>query len=168
MLCTLQIMEYAPNGDLCAYLSRQVHPLTWGAKRQLCADVARGLEFLHARTPQPVVHGDLKVRELLPFVVEESKYIVSFEGHSLLKKTTAKILFDLKLGLLRLFAHMAVVECSGRCRSRGQAVRLWHARRQAGPAKGARDQVCTSTAVVGARAGAGASASVSMLIVLYA
>ena len=65
VVCTPQIMEYAPNGDLRAYLSRQVQPLAWSAKRQLCIDVARGLEYLHARTPQPVVHGDLKVRELL-------------------------------------------------------------------------------------------------------
>jgi serine/threonine protein kinase len=55
-------MEYAANGNLNAYLNRQMQPLAWSAKRCLCQDVARGLEFLHAREPQPIVHGDLKVR----------------------------------------------------------------------------------------------------------
>ena len=58
-----QIMEYAPNGNLQKYLNAQARSLAWSVKRQLCIDVARGLEYLHARTPQPVVHGDLKVCE---------------------------------------------------------------------------------------------------------
>lgn len=57
----VQIMEYAPHGNLSAYLNGQVRPLGWREKRRLCIDVARGLEYLHARAPQPLVHGDLKV-----------------------------------------------------------------------------------------------------------
>jgi serine/threonine protein kinase len=58
-------MEYAPHGNLSAYLNGQVRPLGWREKRRLCIDVARGLEYLHARKPQPLVHGDLKVSFLL-------------------------------------------------------------------------------------------------------
>jgi serine/threonine protein kinase len=60
-----QIMEYAANGNLRAHLKALARPLSWRVKRRLCIDVARGLEYLHTRTPQPVVHGDLKVRTLL-------------------------------------------------------------------------------------------------------
>lgn len=54
-------MDHVANGDLRTLLSASLQPLTWTAKRKLCAGVARGLEYLHTRKPRACVHGDLKV-----------------------------------------------------------------------------------------------------------
>ena len=71
-------MDYASNGNLNAYLNRQERPLAWSAKRRLCVDVARGLEFLHSRAPHAVVHGDLKVRVM----TSSNNRVFGFDGSS--------------------------------------------------------------------------------------
>ncbi len=76
----LIIQEFAPNGDLRSYLEAQKQhhqaliaagradpssgPLTLNLQVTMALDIARGMEYLHGRTPS-VLHRDLKSPNLL-------------------------------------------------------------------------------------------------------
>ncbi|RUS29084.1 kinase-like domain-containing protein [Jimgerdemannia flammicorona] len=56
------VMTFAENGDLQRYLRGGNLKDQWSTKAQICADIAQGLESVHAAD---VVHGDLKAASIL-------------------------------------------------------------------------------------------------------
>ncbi|KAJ1702343.1 hypothetical protein LUZ63_002122 [Rhynchospora breviuscula] len=61
------VYEYLPNGSLedrLAY-SNNTLPLPWQARTRIIGEICSGLIFLHSNQPHPVVHGDLKLENIL-------------------------------------------------------------------------------------------------------
>jgi hypothetical protein len=66
------LFEYMPGGDLCRYLAIQptlgndgIHH-SWNAEKlQIAIDVADALVYIHSLTASPVVHRDLKSRNIM-------------------------------------------------------------------------------------------------------
>ncbi|RLN97441.1 hypothetical protein BBJ28_00017999 [Nothophytophthora sp. Chile5] len=75
------VMEYLPNGDLHAFLRANMEKtggagLTWRKdKVHLAIDIARALRYLHARRPTPLIHRDIKARNVLLTDSFEAKLI---------------------------------------------------------------------------------------------
>ncbi|KAJ0392648.1 hypothetical protein P43SY_001046 [Pythium insidiosum] len=70
------IFEYLPGGDLLSYLETRRTPKTmvWTREKLLLAlDVAYALAYIHSLLPSPVVHRDLKSRNVLLSATEGSK-----------------------------------------------------------------------------------------------
>jgi len=42
-----------------------LQPVDWSNKLYLAHGVVRGMEYLHSIPPHPVIHGDLKVQNVL-------------------------------------------------------------------------------------------------------
>ncbi|KAH7434584.1 hypothetical protein KP509_06G024400 [Ceratopteris richardii] len=60
------VMEYMEGGDLDGHLyGRREGKLSWKDRLNLAVDVAQGLLYLHHGTAQPIVHGDLKPKNIL-------------------------------------------------------------------------------------------------------
>lgn len=60
------VMEYASGGSLNHLLeSTKPEDFAWTDRLQIAKDLAKGLIFLHARHPMPVIHGDLKSHNVL-------------------------------------------------------------------------------------------------------
>ncbi|KAG8906476.1 hypothetical protein FRB99_006791 [Tulasnella sp. 403] len=53
------ISPYAPNGNIADYLEKADPPVSLEKRLEMANDTAKGLEYLHTRTP-PVCHGDIK------------------------------------------------------------------------------------------------------------
>ncbi|CAA7060147.1 unnamed protein product [Microthlaspi erraticum] len=58
------VMEYLPRGSLFKILHSSNQPLDKKRRLRMALDVARGMNYLHRRTP-PIVHRDLKSSNLL-------------------------------------------------------------------------------------------------------
>ncbi|KAF1317289.1 Tkl protein kinase, partial [Globisporangium splendens] len=70
------VMEYLPNGDLQAYLRRHGSTMMWSShKLSLATGVARALQYLHCRSPAPLIHRDIKARNVLLTEHLETKLI---------------------------------------------------------------------------------------------
>ncbi|KAJ4737109.1 U-box domain-containing protein kinase family protein [Rhynchospora pubera] len=61
------VYEYLPNGSLEDRLacSNNTLPLSWQARTRIIGEICSGLIFLHSSQPHPVVHGDLKLENIL-------------------------------------------------------------------------------------------------------
>ncbi|KAE8991353.1 hypothetical protein PR003_g21576 [Phytophthora rubi] len=63
------VLEFMSGGDLRQYLARtrsDIRARAWGARKMAMAlDVAEALAYLHSRQPKPVLHRDLKSRNVL-------------------------------------------------------------------------------------------------------
>lgn len=58
------ITEYMPRGSLYQQLHDDSVDLPWNRTKQLALGTAKGMSFLHNRTP-PIIHRDLKSHNLL-------------------------------------------------------------------------------------------------------
>ncbi|KAJ3706769.1 hypothetical protein LUZ61_010474 [Rhynchospora tenuis] len=61
------VYEYLPKGSLEDRLacSNNTLPLSWQARTRIIGEICAGLIFLHSSQPHPVVHGDLKLENIL-------------------------------------------------------------------------------------------------------
>ncbi|KAJ1702342.1 hypothetical protein LUZ63_002121 [Rhynchospora breviuscula] len=61
------VYEYLPNGSLedRQTCSDNTLPLSWQARTRIIGEICSGLIFLHSSQPHPVVHGDLKLENIL-------------------------------------------------------------------------------------------------------
>ncbi|KEH39530.1 putative leucine-rich repeat receptor-like protein kinase At2g19210 isoform X2 [Medicago truncatula] len=60
------IYEYMANGDLANHLSdKNGNILSWNQRLQIAVDVAEGLEYLHHGCNPPIVHRDVKSKNIL-------------------------------------------------------------------------------------------------------
>ncbi|CAK8535887.1 unnamed protein product [Lathyrus sativus] len=60
------IYEYMANGDLSNYLSdKNENILSWNQRLQIAVDAAEGLEYLHHGCNPPIVHRDVKSKNIL-------------------------------------------------------------------------------------------------------
>lgn len=61
------VYEYLPNGSLEDRLSCKDNssPLSWQSRIRIAAELCSVLIFLHSRSPQGIVHGDLKPANIL-------------------------------------------------------------------------------------------------------
>ncbi|GMF41409.1 unnamed protein product [Phytophthora fragariaefolia] len=63
------VLEFMSSGDLRHYLSRtrsDVRARAWGSRKlSMALDIAEALAYLHSRQPKPVLHRDLKSRNVL-------------------------------------------------------------------------------------------------------
>ncbi|KAF1317307.1 Tkl/drk protein kinase, partial [Globisporangium splendens] len=68
-------IEYLPGGDLQRYLKKNQSSLSWnGSKSRLALDVAKALQYLHARSPA-IIHRDLKSNNVLLSAQGDAKLI---------------------------------------------------------------------------------------------
>ncbi|WJX42991.1 hypothetical protein P8452_30154 [Trifolium repens] len=60
------IYEYMANGDLAKHLSdKSEHILSWNQRLRIAVDAAEGLEYLHHGCNPPIVHRDVKSKNIL-------------------------------------------------------------------------------------------------------
>ncbi|KAI4334520.1 hypothetical protein L6164_019203 [Bauhinia variegata] len=61
------VYEYLPNGSLQDLLFRKsnISSLTWNNRVRMIAEIASALCFLHSSKPESIVHGDLKLENIL-------------------------------------------------------------------------------------------------------
>ncbi|KAL2982279.1 hypothetical protein AAZX31_13G333900 [Glycine max] len=60
------IYEYMANGDLAKHLSgKSKNILSWNQRIQIAVDAAEGLEYLHHGCNMPIVHRDVKSKNIL-------------------------------------------------------------------------------------------------------
>ncbi|CAJ2661142.1 unnamed protein product [Trifolium pratense] len=60
------IYEYMANGDLAKHLSdKNENILSWNQRLQIAVDAAEGLEYLHHGCNPPIVHRDVKSKNIL-------------------------------------------------------------------------------------------------------
>ncbi|RDX71291.1 LRR receptor-like serine/threonine-protein kinase IOS1, partial [Mucuna pruriens] len=60
------IYEYMANGDLAKHLSgKNENILSWNQRLQIAVDTAEGLEYLHHGCNPPIVHRDVKSKNIL-------------------------------------------------------------------------------------------------------
>ncbi|KAG9441387.1 hypothetical protein H6P81_017241 [Aristolochia fimbriata] len=62
------VLENMPQGNLRTFLidtDGKRKPLTWVQRVQIALDVAQGLEFLHFGCTPPVIHGNIKLTNIL-------------------------------------------------------------------------------------------------------
>uniref|UniRef100_A0A6C0KY12 Protein kinase domain-containing protein n=1 Tax=viral metagenome TaxID=1070528 RepID=A0A6C0KY12_9ZZZZ len=57
------VMELMPNRDLNNYLKQKKPNLK--KKKEICGDVLRGLEYLHERKPNSLIHRDIKPQNIV-------------------------------------------------------------------------------------------------------
>lgn len=74
------VIEFCENGSLFHALQK---PMPWATRASITLDVARGLYYLHTRTP-PIVHRDVKSLNVL--VTKEWKGVVSDFGLTKVKE----------------------------------------------------------------------------------
>lgn len=58
------ILEYATHGDLW-YFIRTFHPVPWAWKLFMASGIALGMNYLHTARERPLIHGDLKMKNVL-------------------------------------------------------------------------------------------------------
>lgn len=58
------VMEYLPNKDLLHYI-KQKKNINVSKKVKICVDVLRGLEYLHCRKPNSLIHRDIKPQNIV-------------------------------------------------------------------------------------------------------
>lgn len=58
------VMEYLPNKDLSHYI-KQKKNIDIPTKIKICVDVLRGLEYLHCRKPNSLIHRDIKPQNIV-------------------------------------------------------------------------------------------------------
>ncbi|XP_031287508.1 U-box domain-containing protein 33-like isoform X2 [Pistacia vera] len=61
------VYEYLPKGSLqdCVFRKSNISPLTWKDRARIAAEIASALCFLHSSKPEKIVHGDLKLQNIL-------------------------------------------------------------------------------------------------------
>ncbi|KAL2487521.1 U-box domain-containing protein 33 [Forsythia ovata] len=61
------VYEYLPGGNLQTRLlhSSSISPLNWKIRARIVANIASGLLFLHSSEPEKLVHGNLKLENIL-------------------------------------------------------------------------------------------------------
>ncbi|KAJ0083498.1 hypothetical protein Patl1_30903 [Pistacia atlantica] len=96
------VYEYLPKGSLqdCVFRKSNISPLTWKDRARIAAEIASALCFLHSSKPEKIVHGDLKLQNILldselsckicdfgicRLLTEESLYYPSFNRGSVPK-----------------------------------------------------------------------------------
>lgn len=79
------VTEYLPKGDLRAYLKRK-GALTPEKAVRFALDIARGLNYLHERKPEAIIHRDLEPSNIL---VDDSGHlkVADFDFSKVLKVT---------------------------------------------------------------------------------
>ncbi|KFK22991.1 hypothetical protein AALP_AAs54686U000200 [Arabis alpina] len=64
--CMALIYEFMVNGDLKNHLSgKSGHFLSWETRLKIAIQVAHGLEYLHHGCNPPIIHRDVKIRNIL-------------------------------------------------------------------------------------------------------
>ena len=63
-------------------IDRLLQPVDWWQKTCLAHGVVRGMEYLHSRQPDPVIHGDLKMQNVLVGRHGIPKVFICFVGHT--------------------------------------------------------------------------------------
>ncbi|KAF1778122.1 Protein kinase-like domain [Phytophthora cactorum] len=81
------VLEFMSGGDLRQYLARtrsDVRARAWGARKlSMALDIAEALAYLHSRQPKPILHRDLKSRNILldsTFTAKVADFGVSRRG----------------------------------------------------------------------------------------
>ncbi|OWZ09829.1 Protein kinase [Phytophthora megakarya] len=63
------VLEFMSGGDLRQYLARtrsDIRARAWGSRKlSMALDIAEALAYLHSRQPKPILHRDLKSRNIL-------------------------------------------------------------------------------------------------------
>ena len=62
---SLLVYEYLQNGNLWDTLDSDNCPLDWPARRRIALGVARGLAYLHHDLARPIIHRDIKSKNIL-------------------------------------------------------------------------------------------------------
>ncbi|RLN14404.1 hypothetical protein BBJ28_00027217, partial [Nothophytophthora sp. Chile5] len=83
----IMVIEYFPMGDLQKYLRKKGDTLSWARdKIHMAIGVAQALEYLHSHTP-PLIHRDLKSKNILLTTELEAK-LIDFGASRGLKENT--------------------------------------------------------------------------------
>ncbi|KAK7838706.1 protein strubbelig-receptor family 8 [Quercus suber] len=103
------VYEYCVNGDLSSWLlgDKRTVILTWERRMQIFIGIARGLWFLHTNPLEKIVHGDIKLANILLTEKLEPKISDPILSNYKLKKTermetTANDVFNFGVVLLQL------------------------------------------------------------------
>ncbi|KAM3714348.1 hypothetical protein ACB098_01G327500 [Castanea mollissima] len=103
------VYEYCVNGDLSSWLlgDKRTVILTWERRMQIFIGIARGLWFLHTNPLEKLVHGDIKLANILLTEKLEPKISDRILSSYKLKKpermeTTANDVFNFGVVLLQL------------------------------------------------------------------
>ncbi|KAF9599315.1 hypothetical protein IFM89_036613 [Coptis chinensis] len=60
------VYEYLPNGNLQDHLFRKTRaPLTWKTRIRIVANMSSALLYLHSSKPEKIIHGNLKLENIL-------------------------------------------------------------------------------------------------------
>ncbi|OWZ24130.1 Protein kinase [Phytophthora megakarya] len=71
----VMVLEFFPTGDLQSYLKKNADLMSWAKdKVHIAAGIGRAMEYLHSRTP-PLIHRDLKSKNVLLTADLEPKLI---------------------------------------------------------------------------------------------
>jgi serine/threonine protein kinase len=97
------VMEYFPNKDLSKH--RQLYS---SKKKEICLDILKGLNYMHTRRPDSLIHRDIKPTNIVLSNSKTAK-IVDFGLSKLLENNLFINSFDKNLNVLDTIEHTSPV-----------------------------------------------------------